>query len=63
MFFLFGAVDDLQNEPRMTPCGCGGNIHNDNSGRALGGPAETVENNAIFDRFGAIFDRLGTVFN
>ena len=23
------------------------------------GPAETIENDAVFDRFGAVFDRLG----
>ena len=29
------------------------------SGRALVGPAETIENDAVFDRFGAVFDRFG----
>ena len=38
-------------------------ILNDNSGRALVGPAETIENDAVFDRFGAVFDRLGAVFD
>ena len=41
-------------------------IPNDNSGRAFGtfvGPAETIKNDAVFDRFGAVFDRLGAVFN
>ena len=37
------------------------NILNDNSGRGLVGPAETIENDAVFDRFGAVFDRLGAV--
>ena len=37
--------------------------HNDNSGRGLVGPAETIENDAVFDRFGAVFDRFGAVFN
>ena len=32
-------------------------IPNDNSGRALVGPAETIENDAVFDGFGAVFDR------
>ena len=27
------------------------------------GPAETIENDAVFDRFGAVFDRLGAVFD
>ena len=31
-------------------------ILNDNSGRALVGPAETIENDAVFDRLGAVFD-------
>ena len=34
-------------------------IPNDNSGRGFGGPAETIENDAVFDRFGAVFDRFG----
>ena len=32
-------------------------ILNDNSGRGLVGPAETIENDAVFDHFGAVFDR------
>ena len=36
---------------------------NDNSGRTLVGPAETIEHDAVFDRFGAVFDRLGAVFD
>ena len=39
------------------------NILNDNSGRGLGGPAETIENDAVFHRFGAVFDCLGAVFD
>ena len=27
------------------------------------GPAETIENGAVFDRFGAVFNRLGIVFD
>ena len=27
------------------------------------GTAETIENDAVFDRFGAVFDRLGAVFD
>ena len=38
-------------------------ILNDNSGRGLGGPAETIENDTIFDRFGAVFDHFGAVFD
>ena len=38
-------------------------IQNDNSNRGLVGPAETIENDAVFDRFGAVFDRLGAVFD
>ena len=38
-------------------------IPNDNSGRGFGGPAETIENDAVFDRFGAVFDRFGAVFD
>ena len=38
-------------------------ILNDNSGRGLVGPAETIENNAVFDGFGAVFDRLSAVFD
>ena len=34
-------------------------IHNDNSGPGFGLPAETIENDAVFDRFGAVFDRFG----
>ena len=50
--------------------GCGidfekklGKIPNDNSGPGFGLPAETIENDAVFDRFGAVFDRLGAVFD
>ena len=38
-------------------------ILNDNSGRGFGGPAETIENDTVFDRFGVVFDRLGAVFD
>ena len=36
---------------------------NDNSNRGLVGPAETIEHDAVFDRFGFVFDRLGAVFD
>ena len=38
-------------------------FQNDNSGPGFGLPAETIEHNAVFDRFGAVFDRLGAVFD
>ena len=38
-------------------------FQNDNSNPGFGGPAGTIENDAVFDRLGAVFDRLGAVFD
>ena len=39
------------------------NNGSENSGRGLGGSAEMIQNDTVFNRFGAVFDRLGAVFD